>query len=111
MQYGIGVKIIILNNNFLGMVRQWQEIFYHKRYSETEMINPDFVALASAYGIKAENVENRTQLDGAIERMLQHEGAYILNVNIESEANVFPMVPAGSVMSNTILSATEKYEN
>lgn len=110
LQYGIAVKIIILNNNFLGMVRQWQDIFYNKRYSETPMVNPDFVALAKAYGIAAEDVLNRGDLDAAIERMMNHDGAYVLNVNIEKEGYVFPMVPAGSTMINTILAPGEKYQ-
>lgn len=83
MQYGIDVKIILLNNNFLGMVRQWQQLFFGERYSETPMLNPDFITIASAYGIAGENVETREELDGAIERMLAHEGAYMLNVQIE----------------------------
>ncbi len=110
LQYGIAVKIIILNNNFLGMVRQWQDIFYNKRYSETPMINPDFVTLANAYGIKAEDVEERAGLDGAIERMMNHDGAYVLNVKVETEGYVFPMVPAGSSMINTILAPGVKYQ-
>lgn len=110
LQYGVAVKIIILNNNFLGMVRQWQDIFYNKRYSETPMVNPDFVALAKAYGIQAEDVMNREELDGAIERMMAYDGAYVLNVNIETEGYVFPMVPAGSTMINTILAPGEKYQ-
>lgn len=110
LQYGTAVKIIILNNNFLGMVRQWQDIFYNKRYSETPMVNPDFVALAKAYGIAAEDVLERGDLDAAIERMMNHDGAYVLNVNIEKEGYVFPMVPAGSTMINTILAPGEKYQ-
>lgn len=110
LQYGIGVKIIILNNNFLGMVRQWQDIFYNKRYSETPMTNPNFVALAHAYGIAAEDVTERTDLEAAINRMMEHNGAYVLNVNVEAEGYVFPMVPAGSTMANTILAPGEKYQ-
>ena len=110
LQYGVGVKIIILNNNFLGMVRQWQDIFYNKRYSETPMVNPDFVALAKAYGISAEDVVAREDLEAAIDRMMKHDGAYVLNVNIETEGYVFPMVPAGSTMVNTILAPGEKYQ-
>lgn len=110
LQYGVAVKIIILNNNFLGMVRQWQDIFYNKRYSETPMINPDFVALAKAYGIKAEDVLKREDLDGSINRMMTCDSAYVLNVNIETEGYVFPMVPAGSTMINTILAPGEKYQ-
>ena len=110
LQYGIAVKVIILNNNFLGMVRQWQDIFYKKRYSETPMVNPDFVALAKAYGIQAEDVLDREDLDASIDRMMNHDGAYVLNVNIEKEGYVFPMVPAGSTMINTILAPGEKYQ-
>lgn len=110
LQYGVAVKIIILNNNFLGMVRQWQDIFYNKRYSETPMVNPDFVMLAKAYGIPAEDVLEREDLDAAVERMMNHDGAYVLNVKIENEGYVFPMVPAGSTMLNTILAPGEKYQ-
>ena len=110
LQYGVGVKIVILNNNFLGMVRQWQDIFYQKRYSQTPMVNPDFVALAKAYSIPAEEVNSREELDAAIERMMSHDGAYVLNVKVETEGYVFPMVPAGSTMLNTILAPGEKYQ-
>ena len=109
LQYNLPVKIILLNNNFLGMVRQWQELFYHERYSETEMVNPDFVTLLKAYGIHAEDVEDINTLDDAIDRMLKHNGAYLLNVNIAPEELVYPMIPAGSVLDNILLSRTEKY--
>lgn len=109
LQYGVDVKIILLNNNFLGMVRQWQELFNNKRYSQTEMTNPDFVRLAEAYGIAAEDVVNREDLDGAIKRMLKHKGAYLLNVNIEADGMVYPMIPAGAKLDNIILSREEKY--
>ena len=109
MQYGIDVKIILLNNNFLGMVRQWQQLFFGERYSESPMLNPDFITIASAYGIAGENVETREELDGAIERMLAHEGAYMLNVQIEPGGMVFPMTPAGSCVTNIMLNSTEKY--
>ena len=110
LQYGIEVKIILLNNNFLGMVRQWQEIFQNCRYSQTEMINPDFVKLAESYGIAAEDVVSREQLDGAIERMVKHKGSYLLNVNIDPQGMVYPMVPAGARLDNIILSRNEKYK-
>ena len=110
LQYGVAVKIIILNNNFLGMVRQWQDIFYKKRYSQTPMVNPDFVTIAKAYAIPAEDVTERSQLDAAIDRMMKYEGAYVLNVKVETEGYVFPMVPAGSTMLNTILAPGEKYQ-
>ena len=84
MENNIAVKIVILNNDFLGNVRQWQELFFNNRFSYTPMVNPDFIKIASAYGIEAESVEERTQLDDAISRMLSHDGPYLLNVNIRS---------------------------
>ena len=110
LQYGVAVKIILLNNNFLGMVRQWQELFYNRRFSETELVNPNFVMIANAYGIPAEDVETLDELDGAIERMLAHNGAYVLNVNIDPEELVYPMTPAGSPISTILLNKDERYE-
>ena len=110
LQYGVAVKIILLNNNFLGMVRQWQELFYNRRFSETELVNPNFVMIANAYGIPAEDVETLDELDGAIERMLAHDGAYVLNVNIDPEELVYPMTPAGSPISTILLNKDERYE-
>lgn len=110
LQYRLPVKMVLLNNNFLGMVRQWQELFYHERYSETKMVNPDFETLLKAYGIHAEDVESPDTLDAAIGRMLNHDGPYLLNVNIAPEELVYPMIPAGSVMDNILLSRTKKYE-
>lgn len=110
MQYGIDVKIIILNNNFLGMVRQWQALFFNHRYSETPMLNPDFTMVAAAYGIDGERVATREELDGAIERMLAHRGSYLLDVQIDPDGMVFPMTPAGACVTHIMLNATEKYE-
>lgn len=109
LQYQMAVKIIILNNNYLGMVRQWQQMFFDKRYSETHMINPDFVMICNAYGIGAEDVENREQLDGAIARMIKCEGSYLINVNVENYGMVFPMIPAGKDIRELLLTETEKY--
>ena len=95
MQEKLDVKIIILNNNFLGMVRQWQELFFHERYSNTIMENPDFVAIAKAYGIAGRTVEKREELDEAIAEMLNHNGAFVLVANVETCGMVYPMVPAG----------------
>lgn len=103
MQYDIPVKIILLNNNYLGMVRQWQELFYDERYSETLMQNPDFIKIADAYGIKGRKVVNREDLDEAIAEMLEHDGAYLLEVEVETKGMVYPMVPAGGSVSNIIL--------
>ncbi len=99
-QYEIGVKIIVLNNNFLGMVRQWQQLFFEKRYSFTEMKNPDFVGIAKAYGLASQKVTSRDQLEGAIQEMLDHEGPYVLEVVVEQEDNVFPMIPTGASISD-----------
>jgi acetolactate synthase I/II/III large subunit len=96
----VAVKIVLLNNNFLGMVRQWQQLFFDKRYSQTELINPDFIAIAKAYCIAGQKVTERENLDAAIDTMLSHNGPYLLEVKIEKEDNVFPMVAAGSSVSD-----------
>lgn len=103
MQYKIPVKIVVLNNNFLGMVRQWQQLFYKKRYSFTEMKNPDFVKLAEAYGIPARKVEKRKDLNHAITEMIESTTPYFLEVVVGKEDNVFPMVPAGAGVAEMIL--------
>lgn len=95
-QSNIPVKIILLNNCFLGMVRQWQELFFEKRYSFTEMTNPDFGLIAQGNGIDYQCIEKREELEKAIQKMKQHKGAYLLEVKVEKEENVFPMVPAGA---------------
>ncbi len=93
------VKIVILNNNFLGMVRQWQQLFFEKRYSFTEMTNPDFVGIAQAYGIKASKISERGNLAQAVDEMFAHDGPYLLEIVVEKEENVFPMVAAGTCVS------------
>ena len=103
MQYNVDVKIIILNNHFLGMVRQWQELFFKERYSETVMTNPDFVKIAEAYNIQAKKVERREDLDASIAEMLNHKGAYLLDVQVETKGMVYPMVPAGTCVTNILL--------
>jgi acetolactate synthase-1/2/3 large subunit len=95
MQSGVAVKIVILNNRFLGMVRQWQELFHDRRYSSVEIESPDFVMLAKAYRIEGESVSDRGDLDAAVRRMLEHKGPYLLEVNVGKENNVFPMIPQG----------------
>ena len=99
-QYNIGVKIIILNNNFLGMVRQWQELFFENRYSFTEMKNPDFPKIAEGYGIKNNKVENKSKLKKCIKELLDYKNAYLLEIVVEKEENVFPMVASGDSVSN-----------
>lgn len=99
MQYGIGIKILILNNHFLGMVRQWQELFFEKRYSFSDMTNPNFVTIAQAYGIQANTITQPTQLKQALVTMLTHPGPYLLEAVVTKEENVFPMIPTGSSVS------------
>ena len=110
MEYNVGVKMVILNNNFLGNVRQWQAMFYHNRFSATPLVNPDFKMISAAYNIPAEDVTDRSQLDAAIERMVNHDGAYLLNVNIEAEDMVFPMVAPGSNVDEILINQTTKYK-
>lgn len=103
MQYQIPVKIILLNNSFLGMVRQWQQMFFNGRYASTEMANPDFVALAGAYGIEARRVTHREELRTAVRAMLAAVGPYLMEVVISSEANILPMVEPGASVSEVTL--------
>ena len=107
MQEKTGVKIIILNNSWLGMVRQWQELFFDERYSETSMINPDFIKLASAYGIKGRKVTAREDLDGAVREMLSDDEPFLLEVNVIEKGMVFPMIPGGKCVSKMMLNSTE----
>lgn len=106
-QENVGIKIIVLNNHFLGMVRQWQELFFEKRYSFTKILSPDFVKVAEAYGIPGNTVLNRNKLSEAIKTMFTTEGPYLLEVKIEKEDNIFPMVPAGASVSDILLSLEE----
>lgn len=110
MQYQTAVKIVILNNNFLGNVRQWQQLFFNGRFSQTPMLNPDFKALASAYGIPAEDVADRSRLDDAIRRMLDYDGPFLLNVNIRETDMVFPMTPVGKPVDYIMINPTDVYQ-
>ena len=103
MHSGVDVKIILMNNSFLGMVRQWQELFFRERYSETIMDNPDFVKIAEAYRIPGRKVTERKELDGAINDMLNTKGAYLLEVVVEQKGMVYPMIPAGASITNILL--------
>lgn len=100
LQTQVDVKILLLNNEFLGMVRQWQQLFFDKRYSATEMINPNFQLIAEAYGIKSARIDARESLTSAFKEMMNHDGAYLLEVMVGKENNVFPMVPAGAAVSD-----------
>ncbi|MBR1574936.1 MAG: biosynthetic-type acetolactate synthase large subunit [Bacteroidales bacterium] len=110
MQEGTGVKIVLLNNNWLGNVRMWQELFFRERYSCTRMLNPDFRGIAEAYGIPCVNVESRDELGPAIERMLAGDGPFILNAHIREESMVFPMIPPGKSVDQIMLNAQDWFE-
>ena len=99
MQTGVDVKIVILNNQFLGMVRQWQDLFHDKRYSFVDIQSPDYIMLAKSYGIEGKKVEHRKDLVDAVKTMLTHKGSYLLEVMVGKENNVFPMVPQGCSVS------------
>ena len=103
MQERLEVKIILLNNHFLGMVRQWQELFFNERYSYTEMENPDFVTIARAFRIAAREVSRREELDEAISEMMATDGPYLLVADVEKSGIVYPMVPAGASISNILM--------
>lgn len=103
MQFKPNVKILILNNSFLGMVRQWQELFHEKRYSFTDIQSPDFVQVAKGYGIKGNKVALREELKAALQEMLAHPESYLLEVAVRMEDNVFPMVPQGKGVSEIVL--------
>jgi acetolactate synthase-1/2/3 large subunit len=103
METGISVKIILLNNNYLGMVRQWQELFFNERYSSTPMLNPDYVKIASAYGIKGRSICLREELPAAINEMLSVSGSYLLEVRVVEKGMVYPMTPAGKTVNKMFL--------
>ena len=103
-QQKAAVKIVVLNNEFLGMVRQWQQLFFDKRYASTEMTNPNFVAIAEGYYIQARKVTKREELAGAVKEMMESKESYFLEVCVEKEDNVFPMIPSGAAVSDVRLS-------
>ncbi len=99
-QYKLPVKTILMNNSFLGMVRQWQDLFFKKRYSMTELKNPDFMTICKGYGIKSKKITKRSELVPALNEMLKTKGPFLLEVKVEKENNIFPMVPAGATVSD-----------
>ena len=103
-QTKVPVKIVVLNNEFLGMVRQWQQLFFDKRYASTEMVNPNFIAIAEGYYIKSKKVTKREDLDAAVAEMMASKESYFLEVMVEKENNVFPMIPTGASVSDIRLS-------
>lgn len=102
-QTKVPVKIVVLNNGFLGMVRQWQQLFFDRRYASTEMTNPDFVTIAKGYHIKTGQVTERSQLKDAVQEMMECKEAFFLEVKVEQEENVFPMIPTGAAVSEILL--------
>jgi acetolactate synthase-1/2/3 large subunit len=107
MQFKPNVKIVILNNQFLGMVRQWQELFHEKRYSFTDITSPDFVMLAQAYGIAGKKVTERSNLKDTLNEMLQSNESYLVEVMVGKQDNVFPMVPQGKGVAEIVLGVDE----
>jgi acetolactate synthase-1/2/3 large subunit len=107
MQFKPNVKILILNNQFLGMVRQWQQLFHEKRYSFVDITSPDFVQVAKGYYIDGQRINERSQLKAALKTMLDHDGSYLLEVMVGKENNVFPMVPQGRGVAEIVLSTEE----
>lgn len=103
MQTGINVKVLILNNQFLGMVRQWQQLFHDKRYSFVDIQSPDYVMVAKGYRIEGAKISERADLRNALKTMLNHDGSYMLEVMVAKEHNVFPMVPQGRGVSEIVL--------
>ena len=103
MQFKPNVKILILNNQFLGMVRQWQQLFHEKRYSFVDITSPDFVQVAKGFYIPGQRVTEREDLKNALKAMLDHDGSYLLEVMVGKENNVFPMVPQGRGVAEIIL--------
>ena len=111
MQEKLGVKIVLLNNNWLGNVRQWQQLFFGSRYSFTRLANPNFMTLASAYDIKCRRVEKREELEAAVTEMLADpQEPFLLEVHVEEQDNVFPMIPPGKGVGDIMLNANEWYE-
>jgi acetolactate synthase-1/2/3 large subunit len=98
-QYNLPVKVILLNNQFLGMVRQWQELFFESRYASTGLTNPDFTKISEGFGVPARKISDRSDLDQALTDLLATEGPSVLEVEVQQEGNIFPMVPAGGTVS------------
>ena len=99
-QYGINVKIVLLDNEYLGMVRQWQEFFYEERYAATPMWNPDFVKLADAYGMSALRVTKREEIADAVRQAQATDGPFLIEFVVEKDEIVYPMVPSGADLDN-----------
>ncbi len=102
-QWDVGVKIVLLDNEYLGMVRQWQQLFFDKRYSSVSLKNPNFVKIAEGFGVPGKTITKPEELDAALQEMLDAKGPYLLHVRVEKEENVFPMIPSGASVSEVRL--------
>ncbi len=102
-QWNVGVKIVLLDNNYLGMVRQWQQLFFDRRYSSVALQNPDFIKIAEGFGVSGKTIDQPEELEAGIKDMLAHDGPYLLHVRVENEENVFPMVPSGAAVDEIVL--------
>lgn len=106
-QWDVAVKIILLDNNYLGMVRQWQQLFFDRRYSSVALTNPDFIKIADGFGVPGRTIDKPEDLPGAVAEMLAHDGPYLLHIRVEMEENIFPMVPAGCAVDEIVLEREE----
>ncbi len=102
-QWNAGVKIVLLDNEFLGMVRQWQQLFFERRYSSVELKNPDFIKIAEGFGVPGRKIDKPEELEAAVAEMLRQDGPFLLHVRVEKEENVFPMVPSGKAVDEIVL--------
>ncbi|MBX2873973.1 MAG: biosynthetic-type acetolactate synthase large subunit [Saprospiraceae bacterium] len=102
-QWNVGVKIVLLDNNYLGMVRQWQQLFFERRYSSVELVNPDFIKIAEGFGVPGRKVSKPEELKEAVAEMIAHDGPFLLHVEVEKEENVFPMVASGKAVDEIVL--------
>jgi len=102
-QHNVAVKILLLDNEHLGMVRQWQELFFERRYSSVELTNPNFCMISEGFGVKAHKVTDSSEIEGAIADMLAYDGPYLLHVMVEKEENIFPMIASGKAVDEIVL--------
>jgi len=102
-QWDVGVKIVLLDNEFLGMVRQWQELFFDRRYSSVELQNPNFTMISEGFGVKARKVEDPREIEEAVSTMLAHNGPYLLHITVQKEENVFPMIASGKAVDEIVM--------
>lgn len=107
-QWNVGVKIVVLDNTYLGMVRQWQQLFFDRRYSSVELQNPDFLKIAEGFGVPGKKISHASELKAGVAEMLAHDGPFLLHVLVEKEENIFPMVPSGFAVDEIVLEKPQK---